>query len=73
MKKIKKNNKGQAAVEYVLMLTVVMLLVYTGLRYVKCTLHTIWIKTACNIVYPYPADEITDNTKDFCKPLNDCF
>jgi Flp pilus assembly pilin Flp len=72
MKNTIKNKKGQAVVEYVMLLSVVAMLAIFGFSYVKCQLHTIWITNACDILYPYPYQEAEGDLSKYCTPLTDC-
>lgn len=72
MIKGKKNKKGQAVVEYVLVLSTIVVIVIWGFGFIKCSLHGMWIRMACDIIYPYPSTLI-DNNPEYCKPIDDCF
>lgn len=72
MIKVKKNKKGQAVVEYVLVLTTIVIIVVWGLGFIKCSLHTMWIRMACDIIYPYPAGSL-EPKPEHCEPIKECF
>ncbi|MFH1222783.1 MAG: hypothetical protein V1647_00395 [Pseudomonadota bacterium] len=72
MRKRKKNKRaGQALVEYVLVLAVIVFIVAWGLDKIKCQLHTVWIGMACDIIHPYPYKE--EPTRPECEPIKNCF
>jgi hypothetical protein len=67
------SKSGQAIVEYVLVMSVFVVLTAWGLNMLKCSLHRIWIQMACEVLYPYPnseANNIQEN-KDYCSPIED--
>lgn len=70
MIKGKKNKRGQAVVEYVLVLSTVVVIVIWGFGFIKCSLHGMWIKMSCDIIYPYPHGA---DAPEYCKPIDDCF
>ena len=72
MAKKNRNKSGQAVVEYVLVLSVMVIIIVWSLGYIKCALHTMWVKTACDIIEPYPYSE-SPQQKDYCKPVQQCF
>ena len=71
MRKRKKKKAGQAAVEYILVLAMVVTVVVWGFGYIKCALHGVWVKMACDVIYPYPMQS-SDKPK-YCEPIADCF
>ena len=74
MAKKNRNKSGQAVVEYVLVLSVMVIIIIWGLGYIKCALHTMWIKTACDIIEPYPYNEApASEQKYYCQPVKQCF
>jgi len=74
MAKKNRNKSGQAVVEYVLVLSVVVIIIIWGLGFIKCSLHGIWIQMACDIVQPYPYKIApAGQQKDYCKPITECF
>jgi hypothetical protein len=72
MAKKNRNKSGQAVVEYVLVLAVMVTIIIWGLGYIKCSLHTIWIRMACDIIQPYPKDKMPQEP-EYCKPITQCF
>ena len=72
MRKVKKNKSGQAVVEYVLILSLVVTVVVWGFGYIKCSLHGVWVKMACDVLYPYPYKDV-DKQESYCEPKGDCF
>lgn len=72
MRKRKKNKRGgQAIVEYVMVLAVIVFIVVWGMGKIKCSLHTVWIKMARDIISPYPYD--SSNPDPSCEPIKNCF
>ena len=71
MRGIFKNNKGQAVVEYVLVMSVFVVVAVSGFSYLKCNLHGIWVKMACDILYPYPQHKAGNDLEEYCKEI-DC-
>jgi Flp pilus assembly pilin Flp len=65
------NQKGQALVEYVLILVFLVLVVSWGISIAKCNLHKFWVKVACEIIYPYPAStaQAELSKEGYCEPL----
>jgi len=72
MAKKNRNKSGQAVVEYVLVLAVMVMIVIWGLGTIKCSLHTIWIRMACDVIQPYPKDKIPQKL-EYCEPEKQCF
>jgi Flp pilus assembly pilin Flp len=72
VRKVKKNKSGQAVVEYVLILGLVVSIVVWGFGYIKCSLHGIWVKMACDVLYPYPYGDV-EQKESYCEPKDDCF
>ncbi len=72
MRKKNRNKRGQAVVEYVLVLAVMVMIILWGLGTIKCSLHTIWIKMACDVIQPYPQGKIP-NKLEYCTPEKKCF
>ncbi|MEI6092061.1 MAG: hypothetical protein WCQ47_00080 [bacterium] len=72
MKKRKKKKAGQAAVEYMLILAMVVTIIIWGFGYIKCSLHGVWVKMACDVIYPYPY-KLVDDKKEYCEPISKCF
>ena len=72
MLKKNRNKKGQAVVEYVLVLSVMVIIIVWGLGYIKCSLHTIWVQMACDIVQPYPYKD-SPQQENYCQPVKGCF
>ncbi|MBN1115213.1 MAG: hypothetical protein JXA66_07725 [Oligoflexia bacterium] len=64
------NKKGQAYVEYILVMVAVVLVAAWGLGMLKCYLHQIWVKMACDIIYPYPAHEAQGELQDYCEYID---
>lgn len=72
MKSIIKNNSGQALVEYVVVLAIMVVIAVWSLSMLKCSLHGIWVSISCDIIYPYPYSEAgVDN--EYCKKIEGCF
>jgi Flp pilus assembly pilin Flp len=72
VEKVKKNKSGQAVVEYLLILVLVVSVVVWGFGYIKCSLHGIWVKMACDVLYPYPYSQVKEK-EDYCEPKGKCF
>jgi hypothetical protein len=72
MAKKNRNKSGQAVVEYVLVLSVMVVIVIWGLGYIKCSLHTLWINMACDIIEPYPKSQ-SPQPPAYCEPVKQCF
>jgi len=72
MAKKNRNKRGQAVVEYVLVLAVMVMIIIWGLGYIKCSLHSIWIKMACDVIQPYPKNKIPQ-PPEYCEPVKQCF
>jgi len=71
--KILQSKSGQAVVEYMLVMTVFVILTAWGLNMLKCSLHQIWVQMACDVLYPYPNDDSIGENKAYCTPLKtDC-
>lgn len=69
MRKKNRNKKGQAVVEYVLVLATMVIIIVWGLGYIKCSLHTTWVRMACDITLPYPET----SPENYCRPVRKCF
>jgi Flp pilus assembly pilin Flp len=71
VRKRKKKKAGQAAVEYILILAMVVTVIIWGFGYIKCSLHKVWINMACDVLYPYPSKVAGEQA--YCQPITDCF
>jgi len=72
VRKRKKKNAGQAAVEYILILAMVVTIVVWGFGYIKCSLHKVWVNMACDVLYPYPYSSVTQK-EQYCEHISNCF
>lgn len=72
MRSILKNNNGQALVEYVMVLAVMVIIGAWGLSMLKCSLHGIWVSISCDILYPYPYSMV-ETENNYCQKIEDCF
>jgi hypothetical protein len=68
MKAIKRKNykSGQALLEYMLVVALMVTALVWGFSILKCNLYSFWVTTACDVFYPYPASKAPDLKRVVC-------
>jgi hypothetical protein len=51
-----KNRSGQALVEYMLVIALMVTSLAWGFNILKCRLYGLWVNMACDVFFPYPKD-----------------